>query len=62
MTKKNNLHTVARAVRIEIDPANDNTYLVFKVEDEAFKQKVRENWGDDVPVMLIGQSLVEEST
>jgi hypothetical protein len=59
MTKKNN-HTVAHAVRIEIDPVNDNTYLVFKVEDEAFKQKVRENWGDDIPVMVIGKTLVEE--
>jgi hypothetical protein len=59
MMKNNNQHTVANAVRIEIDPANDNTYLVFKVEDEAFKQKVRENWSDDIPVMMIGKSLVE---
>jgi hypothetical protein len=56
---KNNQHTVANAVRIEIDPSNNNTYLVFKVVDEAFKQKVRENWGNDVPVMMIGQNLVE---
>jgi hypothetical protein len=56
---KNNQHTVANAVRIEIDPSNNNTYLVFKVVDEAFKQKVRENWGNDIPVMMIGQNLVE---
>ena len=61
-TKKNNIHTVARAVRLEIDPSNDNMYLVFKVVDEAFKQKVRGDWGDDIPVKLTGIELIEEDT
>jgi hypothetical protein len=59
--KKMNKQTVARAVRVEIDPVDNTTYLVFKIIDESFKQKVRENWNNDVPVVVIGKDLIEES-
>lgn len=54
MNKKD---TVARAVRMEIDLNTDDLYLVFKVIDESFKQRVRENWNLDVPLKILGKEL-----
>jgi hypothetical protein len=51
--------TVARAVRLEIDPITGDLYLVFKVIDESFKQRVRDNWMDDVELKLLGRALIE---
>lgn len=54
-------HTVAKAVRIEHDPETDNIYLVFKIVDEGFKQRVKQDWMQDIDVKLIGRDLVEEN-
>jgi hypothetical protein len=51
--------TVARAIRMEVDPITGDLYLVFKVIDESFKQRVRDNWMDDVELVLLGKELVE---
>ena len=51
--------TVARAVRMEVDPITGDLYLVFKVIDESFKQRVRDNWMDDVELVLLGKTLKE---
>ena len=53
--------TVARAIRMEIDPNTGDLYLVFKVIDEDFKQRVRENWSRDVQLEVMGRDLVERS-
>ena len=52
-------NTVARAIRMEIDPITGDLYLVFKVIDESFKQRVRDNWMDDVELKLLGRALIE---
>jgi hypothetical protein len=52
--------TVANASRIEIDPNTNDMYLVFKVVDQNFKDRVRNNWNKDIPVQLLGKELVEE--
>jgi hypothetical protein len=51
--------TVARAIRMEVDPITGDLYLVFKVIDESFKQRVRDNWMDDVELVLLGKTLKE---
>ncbi len=51
--------TIARAVRMDIDPLTGDVYLVFKVVDEAFKQKVRENWEQDVELKILGRDLIK---
>ena len=53
--------TVARAIRMEVDPNTGDLYLVFKVVDEGFKQRVRENWSRDVQLTIMGRDLVERS-
>lgn len=53
--------TVARAVRMEVDPLTGDLYLVFKVVDEAFKQKVREDWDQDIDLQILGRDLVKRS-
>jgi hypothetical protein len=52
--------TVARGIRMDIDPNTGDLYLVFKVIDEDFKQRVRENWGADVELKILGRDLVEK--
>ena len=52
-------HTVARATRMEYDSLTGELYLVFKVIDEDFKKRVRENWDDDVQLEVLGKELVE---
>jgi hypothetical protein len=51
--------TVARAVRMEVDPITGDLYLVFRVIDESFKQRVRDNWMGDVELVLCGKTLKE---
>lgn len=51
--------TVARATRMEIDPNTGDLYLVFKVIDEGFKQRVREDWNQDVELRILGKDLIE---
>lgn len=53
------LDTVARAIRMEIDPLTGDLYLVFKVIDESFKQRIRENWDADVELKILGRALIE---
>ena len=56
----NTKNTVARAVRIEIDPNTGDVYLVFKIVDVAFKQRVRDDWSADVQLKVLGRDLVED--
>ena len=51
---------VATAVRMERDDLTDDVFLVFKVLDESFKQRVRKDWEKDIPMKLVGRELVEE--
>jgi len=51
--------TVARAVRMEVDPITGDLYLVFRVIDESFKQRIRENWDADVELKVLGRDLVK---
>lgn len=44
---------VASAVRVEVDNTTDDIYLVFKIVNEQFKQKIRGNWQDDVELLLV---------
>lgn len=55
----NTSDTIARAVRMEIDPLTGDVYLVFKVIDEAFKKDVRENWEHDVELKILGRELIK---
>lgn len=56
----NTKNTVARAVRIEIDPNTGDMYLVFKIVDVSFKQRVRDDWSADVQLKVLGRDLVED--
>lgn len=50
--------TVAIAVRIEIEPKTDRTYLVFEIVDEDFKQRIKKDWMEEIELKLIGKNLV----
>lgn len=55
----NTLDTIARAIRIDIDPLTGDVYLVFKIIDESFKKNVRENWEKDIELKILGRDLVK---
>lgn len=50
-------HTVAKAVRLEENSKTDETFIVFKIIDTKFKQKVREDWNGDIELVLDGKIL-----
>ena len=52
--------TVAQAVRIELNEATDELFIVFEVVDELFKKKIKEDWMKDIPLHLIGKNLKEK--
>jgi hypothetical protein len=52
--------TVAKAIRLEVDESKDDVYIIFKIVDERFKQKVREDWREDIEVKLVNKNLVKE--
>jgi hypothetical protein len=52
------LLTVARAIRMELDPLTGDLYLVFKIIDNGFKQRVREDWSKDIKLKILGKDLV----
>ena len=54
-----NLETVAIAVRMEYDKDKDDVYIVFKITNERFKQKVRDEWEDRIELKLVNTCLVE---
>ena len=54
----NNKITVAQAIRLEVDESKDDVYIVFKIIDEQFKQKIRTNWGEDLEVKLVNKELI----
>ncbi len=53
-------NTVAKAIRMEHDPKTDELYLVFKIVDEKFKQRIKKDWNEDVELKIIGKNLIIE--
>ena len=49
--------TVAVVVRMEHNPDNDELFLVFQVVDEAFKNRMKKDWMEDVELKIIGKGL-----
>lgn len=52
-------HTVAKAVRVEHDRSDDTVFLVFKIIDEKFKSRIKNDWTQDIPMIIIDKKLVE---
>jgi len=51
---------VAKVVRMEHDPDKDELFLVFEICDEEFKAKIKENWNDDIELMVIPKVIPKE--
>jgi hypothetical protein len=51
--KLKNINVIANAIRLEIDPLTNDFYLVFKIIDENFKKRLRENWKEDIDLKLV---------
>lgn len=59
-TSKPKKNVVATAVRFELNEQSGDVHLVFKVVDEGFKKRIREEWHNHIPLKLVGKDLVEE--
>lgn len=53
-------HTVANAIRVEVNTDTGEVYLVFRICDEAFKKRIRESWSDNIELELLGKDLVKK--
>jgi len=60
VNSSSNNKVVAKGIRLEIDPLTGDLYLIFKIVDEQFKQKVREDWENDVEMQVDGKDLIEK--
>lgn len=58
MDEKSLYDVVATAVRVETDSNTDEMFLVFKVVDEDFKNKVKKEWYKDTSLKIIDKTLV----
>jgi hypothetical protein len=56
--KRDTFAIVAKAIRMEFDK-NNKMYLVFEVTDSDFKNHIKDNWSDDIPIRIIGKNLVK---
>lgn len=50
----NNFEIVATCIRTDFDKTNDEVYLVFKIVNEEFKRKVREDLIHDINLLVLG--------
>lgn len=58
---KKDMVTVARACRLEFDKNNNDVYIVFKIIDEDFKKRVRENWEKDYQLEMANNNELFEN-
>jgi len=61
MSKNPNNKDVAEAIRVEVNEETDDMFIVFKVVDNHFKQKIRDHWLDDsIELKVTGRKTLEE--
>ena len=54
---KNFEEAIAEAKRIEIDEKTGKLYIVFEVINEAYRQKIKNEWHKDLEFKLIDKNL-----
>ena len=57
MKDKDRYHEVATAVRVEYDEHSGEVFLVFKVIDEKFKKRIKNDWNADIDLKVIDKQL-----
>ena len=57
MNEKDRYHEVANAVRVEYNKHGNEVFLVFKITDEQFKKRIKDNWEEDVDLKVIERKL-----
>lgn len=60
MNTKAQNQTVAVAVRIEHETETDRVFLVFEIVDEKFKQRIKQDWTQDIDLKVEGKNLKED--
>lgn len=57
MKEKDRYREVAEAVRVEYNKHNDDVFLVFKITDERFKKRIKDDWTQDIDLKIIDKGL-----
>ena len=47
--------------RIEYNENNGELYLIFKITDEKWKQRIKQDWTADIEFQIIDRKLVKEN-
>jgi hypothetical protein len=50
---------VATAIRVEVNQETDDYFLVFQKTEPQLKKRIKEDWMQDIDLLLIGKNLVE---
>ena len=50
-------NTVATAIRIEYNQDSDQLLVVFEITDPLFKQKIKNDWNQDIELIVVGKGL-----
>lgn len=58
MSKNYQDDTVAVAVRVEHSLDRDDVFLVFKIVNERFKKRIKNDWTEDIELRIIEKRLV----
>lgn len=59
MKELDKYNPVAEVCRVEYDKEHDSIFLVFRIIDEKFKQKVKSDWLQDIDLKMINKKLYE---
>jgi aspartate carbamoyltransferase catalytic subunit len=58
MSKNYQDDTVAVAVRVEHSLDQDDVFLVFRIVNERFKKRIKNDWTEDIELRIIEKRLV----
>ena len=59
MDRRAEYEVVAEAVKVQYQESGDKLFLVFEITDENFKQKIRDDWTEDIELEVIKRKLVK---
>lgn len=53
MSQDPKYRTVAHAVAYECDEEKGEYFLIFRITDEAFRQKIKKKWQEEIELELV---------
>jgi hypothetical protein len=52
---------IGTACRIEVNEETGQTFIVFEITSEKYKQEIKKTWTQDIEFKIVNRSLVREN-